>query len=129
MNVMLNNDLKSGIEIKAKEALEIDVFNSISLVNIKNKVSSILNQIGRNGIFGEYTKHDISHVNSMLNLVPMITEQSFDELSSAESLMITLSIYFHDLGMLVTKKEFDSRNNNEDYVLFKSDFKKESREI
>lgn len=35
MNVMLNNDLKSGIEIKAKEALEIDVFNSISLVNIK----------------------------------------------------------------------------------------------
>ena len=70
-------------------------------------------------VFAEYTKHDISHIDEMLKLVEwIIPEQTKEKLTSAEWLMLVLSIYFHDMGMLVTKKEFENRENT-NYIIYR----------
>lgn len=122
--------LTSQVELKALKALEISSFKSISLESIKDNVEVMLNHIGREGVFSEYTKHDISHVNSMLALVnTVIPEATFDKLTPAECLMITLSIYFHDIGMLVTKDEYDNRNNDHGFLEFKGRFESDNIDI
>ncbi|MGR5240327.1 HD domain-containing protein [Photobacterium damselae] len=122
--------LNSLIENKAVKAQNIDIFHSISLLNIKNKVNSILNQIGKNEIFDEYTKHDITHVNAMLDLVNTVVESdTFEKLTYSECLMITLAIYFHDLGMLVTKKEYQNKETDSEFTDFRSSFKEEHPDL
>ncbi len=102
--------LTSNAEIKAEKAENLKAFSGIKLLHIKKQVSLILNQIGRDGIFDEYTKHDISHIDYMLDSLDwIIPEQTKSIMTSADWLMITLAIYFHDLGMLVTKDEFAQR--------------------
>ncbi|HEQ1859308.1 TPA: ATP-binding protein [Providencia alcalifaciens] len=121
---------QSEVEKKAHKATDITIFKSISLANIKDKVAIILNQIGKNEIFDEYTKHDISHVDTMLDLVDtVVPEKTFQTLTSTECLMITLSIYFHDLGMLVTTKEYNNRESNANFISFKNSFLEKNIEI
>lgn len=104
-------ELSSNAELMAEKAESLKAFSGLKLLHIKKNVASILNLIGRDGIFDEYTKHDISHIDYMLNsldeIIPKNTQQL---LTPADWLMITLSIYFHDLGMLVTKSEFKNRH-------------------
>ncbi|MDD9177239.1 MULTISPECIES: HD domain-containing protein [Aliivibrio] len=122
--------LSSKVEKKALKALDLPAFQSISLKDIKSNIETMLNHIGREGVFSEYTKHDITHVNSMLSLVDIIVPSStFDRLTSAECLMITLSIYFHDIGMLVTSEEYNSRNTNHEYLEFKGRFENDNIDI
>lgn len=106
-------------EINAEKAENLKVFSGIKLSHIKNKITDILNLIGRDGIFGQYTKHDISHVNEMLKMLDwMIPEDTAKIMSSADWLMIVLAIYFHDLGMLVTKDEYNNREKS-DFPLYR----------
>ena len=35
--------------------------------------------------------------------------------------MLTLSVYFHDMGLLISRKEFDGRNSNPEYQRYISD--------
>ncbi|MCS4472085.1 hypothetical protein JQ036_18270 [Clostridium botulinum] len=56
------------IEIKAQKAENLTAFSGIKLLHIKNSIEQILSLIGRNIIFGEYTKHDITHVDEMLRI-------------------------------------------------------------
>lgn len=108
----------SYAEQQAKYALTYPAFRAINLENIKSKVEAILNQIGKNGVFGEYTKHDITHIDRMLeSLTWLIPQKTKETLTHGEWLMIVLSFYFHDLGMLVTKEEFAHRNST-DYKSF-----------
>ena len=103
--------LKSKAEEKAEKAENLNAFSGIKLLHIKKQVSLILAQIGREGIFDEYTKHDISHIDYMLDSLEwIIPKETQDIMTSSDWLMITLAIYFHDLGMLVTKGEFKDRN-------------------
>lgn len=119
----MNNQDMTPIEFKAQKACELDTFNTINIVGIKQKVQSMLGMIGRDGIFDEYTKHDISHINQMLRLLDIIIpENTFSQLTEADSLLIVLSIYFHDLGMLVTKNEFKNRETNGSYLAFRSKY-------
>jgi molecular chaperone HtpG len=102
-------DLASNAEQRAYVATSLPSF-PINLVEIKRTVSTILSQFGKGGIFAEYTTHDISHVNDMLSTLDwMIPKTTADKLNPAEWLMIVLSIYFHDMGLIVTPDEFSKR--------------------
>lgn len=67
-------ELSSIAETNAEKALSLSAFSSVNLRDIKDKVKSLLGLIGRDGIFDEYTKHDISHIDGMLasldNIIP-----------------------------------------------------------
>lgn len=102
--------LTSKAEKLAEKAESLKSFSGLKLLHVKRQVALTLAQIGKDGIFDEYTKHDISHIDYMLDsldwIIPIETQE---RLTSANWLMLTLSIYFHDLGMLVTKEEFKER--------------------
>ncbi len=116
MNELL---LSSNAEKLAENAESLDAFSGLKIQHVKKQITFILSQIGRNGIFDEYSKHDISHINSMLDSLDwIIPSKTQEQLTPADWLMITLSIYFHDLGMLVTKDEFNNRINSS-FPLFK----------
>lgn len=114
-------ELKIRCEKKAIEATEkCDAFRGIDLRIIKDKLSVILNKIGGNGIFDEYTKHDISHVDGTLKLVDkIITESTAKVMTSADWLLIVLSVYFHDMGMFIPKKEYENRNKDSNFVSYR----------
>jgi len=119
-------ELNSIPEQFAKKAESLSAFGGLNLLYIKKSVASLIGQIGRGGIFDEYTKHDISHIDEMLkNLEWIVPQQTQKVMSAADWLMIVLAIYFHDMGMLVTKEEFEARTKPEsgftnfcDHVLF-----------
>lgn len=121
---MLDINLPSFAEGKAKSAENFSVFYGLNLTHIRRQVTHLLSMIGRDGIFDEYTSHDISHIDKMLeNLNWIIPDSTKEIMSSADWLMTVLAIYFHDLGMLVTKREYDLRGQSDfpryrDEVLF-----------
>lgn len=112
--------LKTKAEEKANDACKLDAFTSINLLSIKKSIAEMLALIGRDGIFDQYTKHDISHVNMMLaSLDYIIPKETAEKMTGADWLLIVLSVYFHDLGMLVTKKEYSERNKSKEYKEFR----------
>lgn len=111
---MYQDELTTFAEKNAEKAESLKSFSGIKLLHIKNQVAKVLSQIGRDGIFDEYTKHDITHIDYMLDSLEwIIPDATKNKLTPTDWLMITLSIYFHDLGMLVTKDEFNNRNSSE----------------
>ncbi|WP_020602704.1 HD domain-containing protein [Spirosoma spitsbergense] len=121
---MINNTLSSKAEREAMKAEDLTAFGGIKLLHIKSQLTIILNQIGRGGIFDEYTKHDISHINYMLDSLDwIIPERTQNIMTPADWLMIVLSIYFHDLGMLVTKDEFNKREKS-NFTTFKDEIER-----
>lgn len=108
------------LEAEAAKALKLESFKELNLSDIKDKLSSMLSHIGTNGMFNEYTKHDITHVNGMLKLAEIIIpEKTWGVLTPADWLLLVLSIYFHDLGMLITEKEFSNREDNQEFQNYK----------
>ena len=115
--------LTSNAEIKALEACQINTFGQINLKAIKNVLEQMLSMIGRDGMFSEYTKHSILHVDAMLQLLDhIITKRTHECMTDADWLLTVLSFYFHDLGMLVTKQEYNNRLVNDEYLEFKTEY-------
>lgn len=116
--------LDSFAETEAVKAEDLPAFSGLKLLHIKRNVAEILKQIGGEGIFDAYTRHDISHINEMLKALDwLIPESTKDKMSPADWLLLVLAIYFHDMGMLVTRDEFDRRDQSgfadyRDRVLF-----------
>jgi molecular chaperone HtpG len=113
-------ELITKAEQQALKSTELPAFEKVALSGLKTQVAEMLNMIGRtNEIFATYTKHDISHINAMLKhldwLIPPLTQK---EMTPVDWLLITLAIYFHDLGMLVTAEEFENRMENAAYTTF-----------
>ncbi len=115
-------------EGQAAKAENLPEFGGLNLLHIKREVAELISRIGSSGIFDEYTKHDISHINAMLNLLEsqIIPPRTFAAMSTADWLLLVLSVYFHDLGMLVTKHEYANRfvsgfPHYRDTVLFSKD--------
>lgn len=97
-------------EIQAEKAENLSFCKGIKLLYIRDKVEEMLGFIGKGGIFEEYTVHGIDHVDEMLRIAEwLIPENTKEKMTYAEWLMLTLAIYFHDLGMVVTKDEFEHR--------------------
>ena len=107
------DELVTLAEKKAQEAERLAGFDGINLLGLKRKLKTILGLIGRDGIFDEYTMHDISHIDTMLvSLDWLIPEKTKAVMSPADWLMEVLAIYFHDLGMLVTRDEYSNRHRS-----------------
>lgn len=99
------------VEIQAEKAESLSFCRGIKLLHIRDKVEAMLSMIGKGGIFEEYTIHNITHIEEMLKIVEwLIPEKTKKSMTYAEWLMLTLAIYFHDLGMVVTRDEFANRN-------------------
>jgi len=107
------DSLKLDAEIQAERALSLPAFDRVNLLGIRRQLVVLLSLIGRDGIFDEYTRHDISHIDSLLeSLNWIVPDKSKKKMTPADWLMAVLAIYFHDLGMLVTKNEFETRNES-----------------
>jgi molecular chaperone HtpG len=101
------------IEKKASGAPSLEAFSRSSLYAIKDSVAKLLETIGREGIFREYTRHDISHIDKLLEICAwLVPPSTIDRMTTADCLMTTLAIYLHDLGMVVTRDEFDRRHES-----------------
>ena len=118
--------LNSVVEKKAQAACDLSIFKGFDLEKAKEILSEMLSDIGKHGIFTEYTKHDISHVDGMLKLLEfIIPENTANIMTPTDWMMIVLSIYFHDLGMLITRKEFSERADNADFQKYCRNYSKE----
>lgn len=116
---MNTDNLNSRAEKKAQEALSLPFFQGFNLLYAKNTLADMLNHIGRNGLFSEYTKHDISHVDGMLKLLNfIIVQEANDIMTPSDWMMIVLGVYFHDLGMIITDDEYEHRMNDDDFVKY-----------
>jgi hypothetical protein len=97
-------------ERNAENASNYPAFGGFSLRQTKEDLKELLGKIGQLGFFDQYTKHDISHIDAMLEKLDwLIPDETKEQLKSADWLLIVLSAYFHDLGMLVTKEEYEKR--------------------
>jgi hypothetical protein len=102
--------LHTSSERRAEDSQSLHAFQKLNLLNIRNSVAELLAQIGKNGLFEQYTIHDISHIDKMLQMLEWLVPESTQRvMTPADWLIIVLAIYFHDLGMVITRKEFDSR--------------------
>jgi hypothetical protein len=113
-------ELKTKAEQEALKATQLPSFRNVALAGLKEQVSEMLGMIGHTAeIFATYTKHDISHINAMLKhldwLIPPSTQSA---MTPVDWMLITLAIYFHDLGMLVTAEEFAKRMENGAFTKF-----------
>ncbi|MHC4618692.1 MAG: HD domain-containing protein [Planctomycetota bacterium] len=105
---------ESKAENEACKAQGYKDFGKLNLKYIRDGVENILKLIGRDGIFDEYTLHDMTHIDAMLELLDtLIPVKTAKIMTAADWLLIVLGCYFHDMGMLVTKKEFREREQSE----------------
>jgi hypothetical protein len=106
--------LVSTPEQNAAIAHTLQSFSRFNLAGIRNDLKDLLEQIGRNDIFNEYTKHDITHIDNLLEILTWIVPKETAEIMTpADWMMIVFAIYFHDAGMVVTKNEFQRRNESD----------------
>ncbi|MFI5852071.1 ATP-binding protein [Micromonospora chalcea] len=106
--------LSALTEKKAERAQTLEAFAGLSLVAVRDNVGKALQSIGQFGIFEEYTKHDMAHIDAMLETYDwLIPQETQHIMTSAEWLMLTLATYFHDFGMIVTRDEFERRNKSD----------------
>lgn len=106
-------ELTTKAERRAEKAENLSFCSGMKLLHIRKCVEEILAQIGKSDIFREYTLHNISHVDEMLKITDwLIPDETKEIMTDAEWLMLVLSVYFHDLGMVVTQQEFDNRYNS-----------------
>lgn len=103
----------SYIEVKAQDADQFPRYRSIKISYIREKVSEMLTFIGTSGFFEEYTRHDITHIDAMLNLAcDIIPDSTKTIMTPIEWLLLTFAIYFHDMGMIVTRDEYKNRGKS-----------------
>ena len=110
------------LEKRAEKAEDLQCCHGLKLTFVREKVEELLGLIGKDDFFNEYTKHDIKHIEGMLNIIQWLIPESTQQImTDAEYLMLVLAVYFHDMGMLVTKDEYQNRNNT-DFVTFKENY-------
>ncbi len=91
----------------------------VNLNGVRGAVQQILKEWKGAGFFTEYTDHSFDHVLDMLNTLDwFIPDEDKDALTDADWLLLVLSIYLHDIGLLITRHEFDRRASNHDYNRF-----------
>ena len=109
-NKDMNDKLRNYVEIQAEKAENLSFCRGLKLLHVRDQVEEILGYIGKGGIFEEYTVHNMAHIDEMLGIIEwLIPDETKKEMTSAEWLMLTLAVYFHDLGMVVTKDEYEKR--------------------
>jgi molecular chaperone HtpG len=111
-------DNLTELERRALPAVGFPAF-PINLKQIRDKVYLLLKEVGRYGFFDEFTDHSFDHVHGMLTTAEwIIPDETKDRLTCADWLFIVLSIYFHDVGMLISRSEYRRRSSNAEYLKF-----------
>ena len=114
-------EFASKAEERANEASRLSAFNQFSLPAARQNLSHMLEAINRGPFFYEYTRHDISHIDAALRSLDwLIVPATAAVMTPADWLLNVLAIYFHDLGMLITRTEFEARRDNPEYEAFRS---------
>ncbi len=99
-------------EKNASAATELPSF-SINISDVRRLTHDLLQEFGRYGMFNEYTKHDYSHIHEiMTSLDWIIPHDCRHSLSKGDVFLIVTSLYLHDLGLLVTREEFENRDKD-----------------
>jgi hypothetical protein len=92
-------ELTTRIEQRASDATKLEAFSYVKLYGIKECVAKLLEFIGKDRIFDEYTRDDISHIYKLLEIMEwIIPATTFSKLTLADCLILTLAVYFHDPG-------------------------------
>ncbi|WP_159400671.1 ATP-binding protein [Streptomyces sp. XY431] len=108
------SEFPSDAERYASAACDLPAFGGLSLAQTRKDLQELLGKIGSFGFFDEYTKHDITHIDAMLGKLDwLVTAETRAAMTPADWLLIVLAVYFHDLGMLVTKNEYERREESE----------------
>jgi len=93
----------------------------VNLMNVRQQVEAALSEWKNSGVFSEYTDHSFKHVLDMLEAAEWVIPSTTQEImTDGDWLMLVLSTYFHDLGLLVTKAEFERRATNPEFQAFKA---------
>lgn len=102
--------LSSKAETIAAKSQELQSFSRFNLLGVKQGLEEFLNHFGRDGIFREYTKHDLSHIDTLLRMLDwVVVPESAEAMTVVDWMLAVLAIYFHDAGLVVTKEEFGNR--------------------
>lgn len=102
----------TAAEKKAIEAQALPSF-PINVEEIRRTVAQLLSEFGRYGFFDEYTVHSFDHVHEMLKCFDwLVAIDTRPLLSKGDWLILTLACYFHDLGLLITRDEFENRRQS-----------------
>lgn len=105
--------LSNPAELKAQGAENLEAFSGFKLLHVRTQVEELLQLFGREGMFAEYTKHDMSHVDGLLRIYDwLIPDSSKSRMTPADWLLLTLASYLHDFGLLVTRSEFEQRDTS-----------------
>jgi hypothetical protein len=103
----------TAAEVNAGVASSLPVFSRFSLQATRDDLTHLLQRIGDAYVFREYTLHDFSHVErSLASLEWLVPDETRAAMTPADWLLTVLAVYFHDLGMLVTKDEYDARSRS-----------------
>lgn len=109
----MNPQLTSVAEQRALAAQELQCFSRFNLLGTKIGLETLLAQIGRDGIFASYTKHDISHIDTLLHMLDwVVVDDAVKAMNPTDWMLAVLAIYFHDAGLVVTAREFEDRNQS-----------------
>jgi molecular chaperone HtpG len=102
----------TDIEKRAIEAQGLPSF-PINVEEIRRTVAALLSEFGRYVFFDEYTVHNFDHVHEMLRTLDwLVPADTRSVMTKSDWLLLTLSCYFHDLGLLVTRDEFEARDES-----------------
>jgi len=105
-------------EERALQATKLAAF-PVNLHDIRDNVRTILDNWKSGGLFYEYTDHSFRHVIDMLTMCEwIIPDETKSIMTEGEWLLLVLAIYFHDIGLLVTREEFAARNENTEYLSY-----------
>ncbi|OJF91440.1 HD domain-containing protein [Pararhizobium antarcticum] len=108
----------SFAEKKAEEATKLPAF-PVNFHKVRSHVETVLTEWKTSGFFQEYTDHSFIHVRDMLQTVEwLIPPETQSEMTSADWFMLVLAIYFHDMGLIITRAEFEGRYKDPDFKTF-----------
>lgn len=100
-------------EERALAAEGLRAFQGFKLLHLKAQIDEVLTLFGRSGFFEEYTKHDATHLQEMLQIYDwLLTPDTKNAMSPADWLLLVCATYLHDLGLIVTRSEFENRLNS-----------------
>lgn len=72
----------------------------------------------------EYTLHDEVHLVRVTELMAMILgEDGVNALNPIEIMLLILSAYYHDIGMVLEDSDINNLNNNQEYLTFRENWK------
>jgi len=92
----------------------------IALTTLKPLTSQLMDGVRTSGFFRTYTDHSMRHAQEMFAILRWLLPQTVQStLTDVECALLVLSVYFHDLGMLASQREFESRNIDAEFKSFR----------